>query len=129
MASGFRGNAIDLGMGTSTYGLPPFITSFFNLGILAENFCIGDTTEFTIKATEPIDTAEWDFGDGHTSSLISPSHRYDMPGNYTVSVTVRIGTRIKTETREITIYEIPLAHDASYIQCDSEEVGSYTIDR
>ncbi|MBT3220771.1 MAG: matrixin family metalloprotease [Proteobacteria bacterium] len=30
------------------------------------------------------DSAEWDWGDGETSSGLTPSHVYDTPGNYTV---------------------------------------------
>ena len=30
----------------------------------------------------------WDFGDGGTDNLAQPSHRYDVPGTYTVTLTV-----------------------------------------
>jgi len=30
----------------------------------------------------------WDFGDGHTSSAASPSHAYEAPGDYTVTLVV-----------------------------------------
>ncbi len=30
----------------------------------------------------------WNFGDGNTSNEANPSHRYDLPGVYTVSLTV-----------------------------------------
>lgn len=123
LSSSFKGNAIDLGLGVSTHGLPPFITSLFQLGIQADKFCFGDTTEFSIKATEPIDFTEWDFGDGQTSSLSNPLHAYEAPGDYTVSVMVTIGTRIKTETRQITIYDIPEAHDTTLVQCDLNSNG------
>ena len=128
MECGFRPNVIDLGTGHSNYGLPPFITSYFNLGIQAEGLCFGDTTLFSIVATEHIDTAEWDFGDSYTASGENPVHSYDTPGDYTVSVTVQIGTKIKTETRDITIYENPAAFDVSHVRCDSEGTGTYRID-
>ncbi len=127
-ACGFRANAIDLGVGESTYGLPPFITSYFDLGIQAEGFCYGDATHFSVTTLEPIDAITWDFGDGHTSTLESPSHLFEAVGTYTVSVTMEIGTRIKTETRQITIYESPTAHDANHAQCDIDETGQYFID-
>ena len=128
LSSSFKGNAIDLGSGVSTHGLPPFITSLFQLGIQADNFCFGDVTEFSVKATEPIDSTEWDFGDGHTSSLTGPSHTYETPGDYTLSATVTIGTRIKTETRQITIYNIPEAKDATLVQCDLNSNGTALFD-
>jgi len=34
------------------------------------------------------DTWEWDFGDGNTSTSQDPWHFYEVPGNYTVSLTV-----------------------------------------
>lgn len=34
------------------------------------------------------DTWDWDFGDGNTSTLQDPWHFYEIPGNYTVSLTV-----------------------------------------
>lgn len=34
----------------------------------------------------PTFTFEWDFGDGNTSSSLSPTHIYDDPGTYTVSL-------------------------------------------
>ena len=128
LSSSFKGNFIDLGSGVSTHGLPPFITSLFQLGIQAEKFCFGDATEFSVMATEPIDFTEWDFGDGHTSLVPSPSHTYEAPGDYTVSVTVTIGTRIKIETRQVTIYDIPVAQDAILVQCDLNSSGTALFD-
>ncbi len=34
----------------------------------------------------PTFTFEWDFGDGNTSGSLSPTHTYDTPGTYTVSL-------------------------------------------
>ena len=39
----------------------------------------------------------WDFGDGETATGSSPTHRYESPGSYTVTLTVgtfdgRVGT-------------------------------------
>ncbi len=128
LEAGFKANAVDLGTGVGTYGLPPFMTSYFNLGIQADRFCLGDTTEFSVSATEPIDLAEWDFGDGTTANGETTSHQYGATGDYTVRVTLQIGTRIKTETRIITIYEVPSAYDATYRQCDVDQTGTYTVD-
>ncbi len=127
LEAGFKANVIDLGTGKGTYGLPPFMTSYFNLGIQAGNFCLGDTTQFSVTAAEPIDLVAWDFGDGTTSNNEKTSHQYATVGDYTVSVTVEIGTRIKTETRNITIFEVPNAYDTSYSQCDVDQTGTYTI--
>jgi len=43
---------------------------------------------FTNQSTGEIDTWSWTFGDGGSSSAQSPSHTYDEPGDYAVSLTV-----------------------------------------
>ena len=42
---------------------------------------------FTSTSTGPIDTLMWDFGDGATSSALSPTHVYTEAGTYTVTLT------------------------------------------
>lgn len=37
-------------------------------------------------------TYSWDFGDGWTSDLASPTHDFQKPGTYTVTLTLRSGT-------------------------------------
>ena len=43
----------------------------------------------------------WDFGDGQTSDLQNPAHVYLRPGLYTVSFSVKRGTRALTTTNRI----------------------------
>jgi len=43
---------------------------------------------FLLESTLGVESAEWNFGDGNTSTEINPSHVYAQNGNYTVSVTV-----------------------------------------
>jgi PKD repeat protein len=43
----------------------------------------------------------WDFGDGDSSNVASPTHSYAAPGNYTVTLTVSSPCGDKTETREV----------------------------
>ncbi len=40
----------------------------------------------------------WNFGDGGSSSLVSPSHIFSAPGNYTVSLTVTDGGGLTSNT-------------------------------
>gem|GEM_PF-1173957 len=53
----------------------------------------GETVDFVDQSTDPngnsdIVAWQWDFGDGNTSTSQHPSHMYDRPGNYTVTLTV-----------------------------------------
>lgn len=51
----------------------------------------------------------WDFGNGNTSSLQTPSTTYFTPGTYTVRLTVTNarGSNTLTRTQYITVYETP----------------------
>jgi gliding motility-associated-like protein len=57
----------------------------------------------------------WDFGDGNTSNDPNLSqYTYTNAGTYTVSLTASIGTCVKQEVRQITIYPIPPIVDFEY---------------
>jgi len=106
----FVDDAVYLGPGAkASLGLPPFISSFFDVGIEAKNLCLGNETEFSIEASEPITSILWDFGDGTTATKENPGHTYAAAGDYTVSVTVNTASNSTTETEDITISEIPKA--------------------
>jgi len=53
-----------------------------------KNNCEGQAVEFTNQTTISSGTIDylWDFGDGKTSQLESPSHLYDKPGGYNVNL-------------------------------------------
>jgi hypothetical protein len=80
LASNYQENAVDLNGQESTYGLPPFIQSFFLVGIQAENFCSGSNTNFSVNSSEAIVSILWDFGDGTTSTEERPEHTYVAGG-------------------------------------------------
>ncbi len=126
-------NAVDLGNATVLFGLPPFIQSFFNIGITTENVCLGETSIFSVNSSETIDSILWEFGDGTTSDVENPTHNYTSSGIYTVSVTVVSGTDSVDLTRDIVISEVPTANTISnYIVCDDssndgEEVFNLSI--
>ena len=46
------------------------------------------TVSFTDKSTGDIDTWQWDFGDGTTSTEQNPTHSYATAGDYAVKLTV-----------------------------------------
>jgi PKD repeat protein len=47
----------------------------------------------------PITSWNWNFGDGFTSTLQSPSHIYNADGSYTLSLTVSDGSSTNTEIK------------------------------
>lgn len=129
MGCNYQEMGVDLGtdhMGVS--GLPPFITSYFDVGIGADNFCSGDATSFSIDSGGAITSINWDFGDGNTSSVENPDHVYMASGNYTVNVTVNATTGISTDTKEITIYDIPTANSVSDFEiCSSSPAYEFDL--
>lgn len=53
--------------------------------------CFGDTSWFvdlSIQGVSPIVSWQWDFGDGNSSSLQNPWHKYVTGGQYSVTLTV-----------------------------------------
>lgn len=107
-------------------GLPPFITSFFFVpAIQLENACAGQNTTFEFNTSQSITSAVWNFGDGATSNALSPVHVYSSPGNYTVSVNVSGPNGTGTNTREITIYPLPVlsSNTVNLKQCDDDNDG------
>jgi PKD repeat protein/alpha-tubulin suppressor-like RCC1 family protein len=63
------------------------------------------TVTFTDQSTGDISTWSWNFGDASTSSTRNPVHKYNSPGNYTVSLTVSGdgGSNTKTVTNCVTV--------------------------
>lgn len=55
-----------------------------------------------------VETWQWDFGDGSASTESNPVHLYDLPGNYTVTLTTTVGlsTYVKTKPGYITVTEV-----------------------
>ena len=56
-----------------------------------------------------ITTYAWDFGDGATSSDMSPIHTYTQPGTYSAKLTVTSGALTATDTATITVVTPPPA--------------------
>lgn len=104
----FVPQGIDLSPGICSIGLPQFIQNYFILGFNAVNTCFGAATSFSPTNSSTITSANWNFGDGSTSSVINPTHTYTNPGTYTVSATFSNGIDTTTHTKEITITEVPI---------------------
>ena len=59
-------------------------------------------------------TYSWDFGDGATSSLMSPSHTYASNGTYTVQLVVSNGTCADTITQTISTTQLGISNVSAF---------------
>ena len=75
----------------------------------ATTVCEGTTVTFTDASTGSagINSWNWDFGDGTTSSLQTPTHTYATAGTYDVSLTVNGSADTETKTGFITVNANP----------------------
>lgn len=121
---GYQFDALYLNGRIAKRGLPPFIQSFFNVGFQVEDSCIGSDTQFSSNISQSYDTLIWDFGDGTTSTEENPSHLYANPGNYDVSLSVTSGLESSTDSKTITVYEMPTVTPIVELkQCDDDLDG------
>lgn len=128
-ACDFRLNDVDLAGRLSRVGLPPFIQSFFETIFDIENVCFGQTTEFNLTSSEPINGIQWDFGDpasgaNNTSTLMSPTHVFSSTGLFEVTIEVDFATRAdKTFVEFVQISEAPIVNTpVTLVQCDIDGV-------
>ncbi|MDD5814962.1 MAG: PKD domain-containing protein, partial [Bacteroidales bacterium] len=74
-----------------------------------EEGCFPLTVRFS-DASQEATKYNWDFGDGTTSTIRSPTHTYQLPGNYEVHLTVPGPDGISSDTvGYITVYDHPIA--------------------
>nr|WP_294862417.1 T9SS type B sorting domain-containing protein [uncultured Fluviicola sp.] len=86
---------------------------------------LGGCEDYTVTLTNtssPSDSYEWDFGNGTTSTVFSPTIIYTEPGIYDVQLRVTDSVCLLTDTTQITITvlpEIQLAVSNDTILCSS----------
>jgi gliding motility-associated-like protein len=120
---------VPIGGGTGVFGLPPFITSFFSASINFQGTCLGSPTDFSVNTSSTIDAISWDFGDGNTSTLESPTHNYTAAGTYTVTAQITSGVDTQDFTTDITINETPTANPVDpQLICDDNNDGFWDLD-
>jgi gliding motility-associated-like protein len=108
LAAGYEGFTVDLAGRSPQLGLPGFIQSYFESGILHEGICAKEAVTFSTIRIPGIESVVWNFGDmasgaANTSTEITPSHNYARPGTYTVTATITSNGAQQTATTEVTI--------------------------
>ena len=120
----FEKLTIDLGSNGSFKGLPNFVQSFFENRIITENRCVSDIFDFDLNAYSTIQSVIWEFGDGNTSSSLSPTHQFENPGNYVVKATIEVNGKFIDLYKQINVYSLPSVEDGiTMTQCDSDNDG------
>ena len=71
--------------------------------------CTNSSVTFTNTSSTIPTTVKWDFGDGFTSTIISPDHVYKIAGKYIVTMTADFGSCTSSTKKDITIQNRPLA--------------------
>ncbi|WP_417356459.1 gliding motility-associated C-terminal domain-containing protein [Flavobacterium sp.] len=89
-------------------GLPSFVQSYFESGIIANQICPDDAVTFTLLRIPEVDSVTWDFGDpdsgnDNASTDIDGVHLFSAPGTYTVTAVVTSNGAIQTAAVEIVI--------------------------
>ena len=62
----------------------------------------GNQVTFT-NLSQNVDSVEWDFGDGNSSTNTNPVHQYNQLGQFSVSLTTHKGNCEETTTQQVTI--------------------------
>lgn len=84
--------------------LPNQVNAFYNTSVTTG--CVPLTVDFT-QLSAGATFYSWDFGDGNTSTVYSPTHTFTNAGTYTVSLFVNDGCSYDTTTINITVFPSP----------------------
>ena len=102
----YDGNCSDTTTQTVTVNPAPVVV----FSASATSACDSLTVTFTNNTTGAT-SYNWDFGDGFTSTDVNPTHTYNVPGIYSVTLNGILGICISSQTsvNMISIYETPHA--------------------
>ncbi len=72
-----------------------------------DTICRGTTVNFRNTSLPTPDSSFWDFGDGTSSTLFEPSHRYNVAGPFIVRLRNIFGTCSDTASKTIYVAQLP----------------------
>jgi gliding motility-associated-like protein len=101
---------ISLGLGRETLvDLPSFLMPKHPPGISYQNICEGEPTEFNYQTPFGSPDVVWDFGDGTVGFGSNPTHLYEQPGTYEVTIEAYnfLGEVAYTDSINLTVYDSP----------------------
>jgi PKD repeat protein len=71
------------------------------------SICLGDVIQFDDNSTGGVNSWNWNFGDGATSTDANPSHQYTNSGTYTVSLTVGNNNGTNSTSATVVVNDLP----------------------
>ncbi len=108
---------------------PPIVT--ITSPISGFTFEINTNINFVATVTDPENdplTYLWNFGDGSTSNLRSPTHRYTNTGNYVITLRVNDGINTVVRTVSIILINRPIINNPPIVTITSPISGNeYSI--
>lgn len=126
--SNYQSASLRLLPGKSRKGLPNFIQSYFVSKILTENQCVFDSFSFSAESFAPIQSINWDFGDGNTSNSLTPNHAYSVAGDYSVKAEMIVAGSTVVIYKQVTVHALPtLVPNQDLVQCDTDTDGISTF--
>ena len=97
-----------------------------------DTVCLGSITQFTNLSSSPlgIESYNWNFGDGNTSTAASPTHTFTSSGSFEVKLIITdfLGCTDSIE-KTVNVYEIPVVAFEAPAVCfgDSTEFTDLTV--
>lgn len=115
IAAGFQYQAVDVNEDvpySMALGLPNFIQSYFESGILYDGLCFVEEVTFSTLRIPDITAISWDFGDtasgtDNTSSMINPSHTFSAPGTYIVTAVITSNGAEQVAITQVVVAPLP----------------------
>ncbi|WP_439128101.1 T9SS type B sorting domain-containing protein [Polaribacter sp.] len=121
----YQANSVNIQPGFSQNGMPNFIQSYFQSKIFSEDKCLDEVFNFSAQSYIPIQSINWDFGDGTTSTGLTSTHQFTTSGLKKIQAELTlINNTIVNIYKEVEVFPLPiLRNNQALIQCDDDFDG------